>query len=676
MANKLQTLRRDEIARQNESYAVMRAATNDSFGGKIKQLLTEKFATYEKLIANREEVTEEVRRINQDYVKATEDVLNQDALDFLVAHSMIAVPTLTSVIAGWELAKASRAEKLNEARQLEVEALNQELNNDLIIQKAENERYAALIGQQEDLRKEAIREINLEQSNMYGATIADMKASGTGGDSDSAMLSRWAALKSGEGATSGEGAVSDTLTISQLISEDGVLDNRLVDAINTSRVRSGLNPVLGYGDTVEDLTPVQRAMVTENPGITLEQFINERPATQGVNAQQTQQTSAQQNQQAQQTQQTSAQQAQQTSARRPIPSLDNLSESNERRSEITPRYSSDIMRGSELRNQLSNAGGGESQFTSDEVLSAVKKIYQKDELTDEEVSNAINKWPVIVNANIMDERKRLSEQSPVVDKILSDEPVDPSEVNVATPLSPEAIQAVNIERKNNDEELLEVNATANQLSESEVEMLARDGMVEGVDVVDIDTTDERMGSREQEAEQLSLGEMQLVNEFLRQHPDNPPTLVGETPYGQLAGEMKALVDDYRNSGSPTTRTNLEVREFIKNTTGIEDDAIIDNVFNTVDNDTFGMLKRGEIAVDDLAEGQLAQLTQDITTVANTPVESPAQFNDEVMAVLNARNESGENVDVDELRQQLVGLDIPIESLTVDELIKLLDGDNA
>jgi len=71
-----------------------------------------------------------IRQLRQSYASATENVLNQETLQFLVDHSNIDAPTVTSIFAGFELARASRAERGREILDAAIaeEASNQQVN--------------------------------------------------------------------------------------------------------------------------------------------------------------------------------------------------------------------------------------------------------------------------------------------------------------------------------------------------------------------------------------------------------------------------------------------------------------------------------------------------------------------------------------------------------------------
>lgn len=89
----------------------------------VRDILNNQFSTQTKLASLRTRQAARVKAVNDKYVESTQGVLNKKTLDFLVQHSNIDVPTVTSIFAGFELAKASRADKSEEARKREVEGL-------------------------------------------------------------------------------------------------------------------------------------------------------------------------------------------------------------------------------------------------------------------------------------------------------------------------------------------------------------------------------------------------------------------------------------------------------------------------------------------------------------------------------------------------------------------------
>jgi len=273
------------------------------------------------------------------------------------------------------------------------------------------------------------------------------------------------------------------------------------------------------------------------------------------------------------------------------------------------------------------------------VKQAVSAIYEKDDVTDEEVALAIDKWPGIVSALITGERGNAVGEP-------------------TKPLNPQALQTVNINRKNNDETPLEVNATVNQLTKEEVSMLADEGSVEPPEETPVVDEDEP----------LTFREMATVNELLR-GTDGALLLRGDEKYGDLMSGMKQIVDDYRASGSPITQSESALNRFVAETTGVNDDSMIGKIIGQVDNETLVKLQDGRLTMGEMEDAWLDELKQDISKVSTSVAETPAQFNEDVAKVMDARD-----MDVDELRQQLLSMGKPIETFTVDELEKLLGGD--
>lgn len=125
MTNLVRQRRQSETSKilnnlQNKNQQIVVSANEE-----INKILNNDFAQKKQLAEARRRNQEAINKLNNDYVRATQDVLSDDALQFLVQHSQIDAPTLTSIFAGFELARASKARKLNEQRQLEIEGIRQ-----------------------------------------------------------------------------------------------------------------------------------------------------------------------------------------------------------------------------------------------------------------------------------------------------------------------------------------------------------------------------------------------------------------------------------------------------------------------------------------------------------------------------------------------------------------------
>ena len=118
---------------------------NTSANARVNELLNNKLSNKAGLLARRANRVEEIKALNREYIQQTQGVLNDKALAFLVQHSNIDAPTFTSIMAGFELAKASRADKLNEERQLEIDTLEREDAVDQQVTDANNDRADALV---------------------------------------------------------------------------------------------------------------------------------------------------------------------------------------------------------------------------------------------------------------------------------------------------------------------------------------------------------------------------------------------------------------------------------------------------------------------------------------------------------------------------------------------------
>lgn len=126
---------------------------------RVNDIFRNQIADNENLANTRREISNKIAEINQQYVEATQNVLNDETLDFLVKHSQIDAPTFTSIMAGFELAKKSRADKLNEFRQFEVDrqARQIQINQDLAKsrQQQRESELDQIRAEQKDLARES-----------------------------------------------------------------------------------------------------------------------------------------------------------------------------------------------------------------------------------------------------------------------------------------------------------------------------------------------------------------------------------------------------------------------------------------------------------------------------------------------------------------------------------------
>ena len=113
------------------------AVAQGKYNKDVKAIFDQEFANNVGLAAATIKNNEAIRQLNEQYVLATQDVLNDKTLDFLIMHSNISAPTLTSIFAGFELAKKSRADKLNELRASDVDSIDRmNKSNERLVQDA------------------------------------------------------------------------------------------------------------------------------------------------------------------------------------------------------------------------------------------------------------------------------------------------------------------------------------------------------------------------------------------------------------------------------------------------------------------------------------------------------------------------------------------------------------
>ena len=145
---------------------------NASANARVNTLLNNSLSNKAGLLSRRAQRVEQIRELNTQYVQQTQNVLNDKALAFLVEHSNIDAPTFTSIMAGFELARASRADKLNEQREFEIENIQRRDEVDQQVADANDERTAALISSIDTQRKQD-NALNLAQTQAESKAIAN-----------------------------------------------------------------------------------------------------------------------------------------------------------------------------------------------------------------------------------------------------------------------------------------------------------------------------------------------------------------------------------------------------------------------------------------------------------------------------------------------------------------------
>lgn len=157
IANYVKAARRIETTRQASVRSFGLASDSEAL-----KTLRQVFSNNQSLVKLRERNSNRIKQINEQYAEATKNVLNKDTLDFLVSHSMIDVPTLTSIFAGFELARASAADRLNLAREdtlaeitrdeqtntQQAQVINQEIQAESEVEQRGIAREVQLTGQQ------------------------------------------------------------------------------------------------------------------------------------------------------------------------------------------------------------------------------------------------------------------------------------------------------------------------------------------------------------------------------------------------------------------------------------------------------------------------------------------------------------------------------------------------
>jgi len=111
-----------------ERQAIANRASFRSFNDRYSGLSELQLNNSRNLLQFRQDSQSRIDTINREYSEITQNVLNDKTLDFLIQHSNINAPTLTSIFAGFELARASQADRLGEQRDVaiaSIEAANQ-----------------------------------------------------------------------------------------------------------------------------------------------------------------------------------------------------------------------------------------------------------------------------------------------------------------------------------------------------------------------------------------------------------------------------------------------------------------------------------------------------------------------------------------------------------------------
>lgn len=163
--------RSQELTSLNRQRALVVQINNEE----TRAILNNRFANLESLTRFRSNQDARIRQVNAEYTRSVEGVLNDKALDFLVQHSNIDVPTLTSIFAGFELARASRADRSREARDIEIARLQAQTDRQTEQVKLNETRSAA---EQQQLQAELTNNISqLEVLTKQGeADVSDANA--------------------------------------------------------------------------------------------------------------------------------------------------------------------------------------------------------------------------------------------------------------------------------------------------------------------------------------------------------------------------------------------------------------------------------------------------------------------------------------------------------------------
>lgn len=139
---------------------------NTTASSAVNKLLNEKFGQRNALTQRRMLRQEKIATLNKNYVARTQNVLNDKTLDFLIQHSNIDAPTLTSIFAGFELARKSAADKLREGTDVDVTRIERLDQLDVLRTNAASDRLGENVqlieNEQTRLTNQAVRASQLE----------------------------------------------------------------------------------------------------------------------------------------------------------------------------------------------------------------------------------------------------------------------------------------------------------------------------------------------------------------------------------------------------------------------------------------------------------------------------------------------------------------------------------
>lgn len=144
-----------------------------------KQLAQYKADNTERLLRERVNRVQELQKMNDEYYTKFGSALNQKTIDFLEKHSFINAPTLTAIMAGYEGAKLSAAERSSQAIKESMELMKQ--FNELDTLRVENENLRAA-AEQIQQRAEILSSIEKEKAIMdadtaYYSTLSGIEPS-------------------------------------------------------------------------------------------------------------------------------------------------------------------------------------------------------------------------------------------------------------------------------------------------------------------------------------------------------------------------------------------------------------------------------------------------------------------------------------------------------------------
>lgn len=194
---------------QNDNLKVLQERRNVDLrlARRIQSLNTDVIKQQEALVAKRQSDLQRMTDLYSNYFQQFGGVLNKEALEFLDKHSKINVPTLTAIMAGYEHARASAADREMMALQQQEKLLQtaQAIEKDRIALEAEKATNAASYDVAKAKADQAyldnLYNLNKEVYGVAGGRATGTRAGGVGGVGGGSAAGSFQAPVTGGGGT-------------------------------------------------------------------------------------------------------------------------------------------------------------------------------------------------------------------------------------------------------------------------------------------------------------------------------------------------------------------------------------------------------------------------------------------------------------------------------------------